>query len=318
MSAFLGFDTSNYTTCAAIFDSEAKMMINGKKLLPVGKGEKGLMQSKALFEHIRQLPQVTEAAFSSYRDKYGAVPKLVGIGVSDRPTNAPGSYMPVFLAGVSAARCAAASHGVECNYFSHQQGHIAAALYGVGKLDLLKERFIAFHISGGTTEAVLVTPNKDKLFECKVVARSLDLHAGQVIDRVGVMLGMPFPAGDRLDECSRSALPPKKPQAVMKGCDCCLSGIENQCMKLIEQGTPKNRVAAFAIEAVYAAVAAMSLNLEREYGALPFVYAGGVTRNSLIRARLGKRGIFAPAEYSSDNAAGTAVLTYLKMTEGTI
>ena len=69
---------------------------------------------------------------------------------------------------------------------------------------LLDGRFLAFHVSGGTTEALLVTPQGDG-FGCECVAKTLDLNAGQVIDRVGVMLGMGFPCGPELERAAPEA-----------------------------------------------------------------------------------------------------------------
>ena len=229
----LGLDTSNYTTSAAFF-GDGEMNSRGM-ILPVKEGEIGLRQSDAVFHHTRQLPEV----LSMLGDKIGGA-KV--IGVSERPRDAKGSYMPCFLVGIGAAQMLAQALGVPLRRFSHQQGHIAAALYSVDRLDLLHERFLAFHMSGGTTEAVLVEPVEgDKMFRTRLVASSLDLKAGQVIDRIGVMLGLPFPAGKHLDPIACNYTEKLRVRASMKGANCSLSGVENKCRELMKKARRKRK-----------------------------------------------------------------------------
>lgn len=192
-------------------------------------GEIGLRQSDAVFHHTRQLPEV----LSMLGDK---ISEAKVIGVSERPRDAKDSYMPCFLVGIGAAQMLAQALGVPLRRFSHQQGHIAAALYSAQRLDLLHERFLAFHMSGGTTEAVLVEPVEgDKMFRTRLVASSLDLKAGQVIDRIGVMLGLPFPAGKHLDPIACNYTERLRVRASMKGANCSLSGVENKCRELMKR-----------------------------------------------------------------------------------
>ena len=184
---YIGFDTSNYTTSAALFDGDAQVMTSERRLLPVKAGQLGLRQSDAVFHHTAALPEI-----------FGMLPEMqnvAAVGVSARPRDAEGSYMPCFLAGVSAASCAAKSLNVPLYAFSHQAGHIAAALWSAGRDDLFQQEFLAFHVSGGTTELVHVFPDDEKILRTELLLSSLDLKAGQAVDRIGVMLGFPFPAG---------------------------------------------------------------------------------------------------------------------------
>ena len=308
MAFYVGFDTSNYTTSVAVFDSDNNTVNNCKKLLPVNSGEKGLMQSKALFEHTRQLPEILEAAFSPFSDI-----KISAVGVSDRPRNVEGSYMPVFLAGVSCASAVAQSHKVSLYKTSHQVGHVLAALYSANRLDLINQRFIAFHVSGGTTEALLVEPDKEEIITCKKIAESTDLKAGQAIDRVGVMLGLAFPSGAEVDKLSINGINPISAKPVLKGLNCSISGVENKAIKLFENGEKKENIARFAIEFIMNTILEMTLRLKEEYDDIPVVYAGGVMSNSLIREKLSNiGGIFCEPQFSSDNATGIAIYSYLK------
>ena len=302
---FLGIDTSNYTTSAALYDPENQTLWQQKKLLPVKEGELGLRQSDAVFAHVKQLGTIVDSLFD------GKQYLLDAIGVSTRPRDAEGSYMPCFLVGDTVSQCMASSHSIPRYCFSHQQGHVAAALFSAGRLDLLKERFLAFHLSGGTTEALLVEPDDSRILRCNKVAESCDLKAGQAVDRVGVMLGLPFPAGKYLEELALMSTAHYKIKPTMKGKDCCLSGIENQCRKMFEHGEKREDIALFCLRSVEAALCGMTNELLLEYGDLPLLYAGGVMSNSIIRKTMEDkyRGLFAKPEFSSDNAAGIAVLT---------
>ena len=301
----LGIDTSNYTTSAALLENG--VVDSRGKLLPVKAGEIGLRQSDAVFHHTRQLPEVMAALGSR-------IGGARAVGASNRPRDKEDSYMPCFLVGLGTAQMLGQALGIPVYRFSHQQGHIAAALYSANRLELLKRRFLAFHLSGGTTEAVLVEPDTTgRLFTTKLVASSLDLKAGQVIDRIGVMLGLPFPAGKHLDPLACAYTGKIKARASMKGTSCSLSGVENKCRTLLERGAPKEEIAATCMAYVLASVDGMCAALLNEYGELPVLFSGGVSSNSMLRAQITAKygAIFAEPRFSADNAAGAAVLASL-------
>lgn len=307
MSVYLGIDTSNYTTSVCLYDSSTNEVISRRKLLPVRDGELGLRQSDAVFHHVQQLPELFESAFADFKDEIRA------IGVSYAPRTAEGSYMPCFTVGLTAASILSSVLNVPVYRFSHQQGHIVAALYSVDRLDLLHKRHIAFHVSGGTTEALLVNA-EDGFVTTSIAAQTLDLNAGQLIDRIGVMLGLHFPCGKELEKLALSCTEKVRARATLKGMDCCLSGGQNIAEKYLKEGKSPEFIARFAMEFVTSAVVGMSEKLREQYGDLPFVYAGGVMSDSIIRENLQRRFdcVFAKPEFSSDNAAGTAVLAFIK------
>ncbi|NLN81926.1 MAG: peptidase M22 [Clostridiales bacterium] len=313
MSIVLGIDTSNYTTSAAVYDSCNNQMLQQKMLLPVREGELGLRQSDAVFHHTRQLPEVIEALLSGFDGRLSA------IAASDRPSQSEGSYMPCFLSGLGSARQLAAALRLPLSRYTHQQGHVAAAAFGAEHTELLKEEFIAFHVSGGTTDALLVRPDKECVIYCERVAGSLDLKAGQLIDRVGLMLGLSFPAGPALERLALTAKGGYNPRPVLRDGWCCLSGVENQCRELLEQGAPNPEIALFCLMSVLSAVSGMTRVLTKRYPKRPLLYAGGVMSNSLIRQSIEEQygGFFAPPEYSADNAAGIALLASVQ-TEGSV
>ncbi|MGN0478657.1 MAG: peptidase M22 [Hominenteromicrobium sp.] len=302
----LGIDTSNYTTSAAFLENGS--IDSRGKLLPVKAGEIGLRQSDAVFHHTRQLPEVME----QLGDQIG---RAKAIGVSNRPRDAEDSYMPCFLVGLGTAQMLGQALRVPVHRFSHQQGHIAAALYSANQLTLLKRRFLAFHLSGGTTEAVLVEPGPaEKIFSTKLAASSLDLKAGQVIDRVGVMLGLPFPAGRHLDPLACAYTGKVRAKASMKDENCSLSGVENKCRALMAHGAPKEEIAATCMAYVLASVDGMCAALLKTYGDMPVLFSGGVSSNSMMRAQMTAKygAVFAEPRFSADNAAGAAVLASLR------
>lgn len=309
MSVILGIDTSNYTTSAALYFSDNNSITQQKMLLPVKKGEKGIRQSDAVFHHTVQLPQILKKLFS----ETGAV-KIDAVGVSYAPRREKDSYMPCFLSGVASAKAVSLAVNIPLFELSHQEGHVTAALYSANRLDLFKECFIAFHISGGTTEALLVTPDDENIFSTRIIAKSLDLKAGQAVDRVGLMLGLDFPAGPELEKLALNSIKSYNINPSMKSQDCSLSGIENKCRKMYEQNEKPCDIAEFCFESIISAVDGMINSVFDIYGNLPVVFSGGVTSNKKIRLYFEKKynAFFAEPIFSSDNAAGTSVLAYLK------
>ncbi len=310
----LGIDTSNYTSSAAVYDAADGRVIQSKQLLPVKEGEKGVRQSDAVFHHTVLLPQMLDAL----SDKLTGV---TAVGVSDRPSCRKDSYMPCFLVGLGTAKAIAAARGVRYHTTTHQTGHILAALYSADSLDLVKQKreFIAFHVSGGTTDMLLCRYDEDKLLDIARIGGSSDLKAGQAIDRCGVMLGLRFPCGAELERLAAEAYDSVKAKPAVKGFDCSLSGIENKCRKLYDEGAESSYIAAYCLKSVGTAIETLTDAALKEYGSgLPVLYAGGVMSDRLIADQLGRRDnvMFAAPEYSCDNAAGTAL--YAAFMEGMV
>lgn len=302
---YLGIDTSNYTTSAALF-APPDVVRSSRRLLPVKEGQLGLRQSDAVFHHTTALPDIL-GALPEFRD-------AAAVGVSDRPRDAAGSYMPCFLAGVSAASAVSKALGVPLYRFSHQAGHIAAALLSADRTELAQREFLAFHVSGGTTECVRVSPERERVLHAELLLFSLDLKAGQAVDRIGVMLGFPFPAGKYVDEEAQKSDRAFSVRVPVKDGCCSLSGLENQCARMHEKGESAADVCRYALVYLAEALTAMAAFALRKEGDLPLVFSGGVTANTLLRQTLGARFdcVFASREYAGDNAAGTAYLAFLK------
>ncbi len=305
MSYYLGIDTSNYTTSVAIYNDETREVVNLKKLLPVKKGEKGIRQSDAVFHHTVQLPDLIDSLFKHKHYDIKAV------GVSTKPCNEDGSYMPCFLVGMAVARSLSKALNVPLYEFSHQDGHIAAALFSADKLDLINEPFLAFHISGGTSQGLRVIPN-DSYFFTEKVADSLDLKAGQAVDRIGVMLGLDFPCGPELEKlASNSKNSLSKLKVFRRDGNFSLSGVENQCQKMLAEGTTPEDIAIYCLSYIYSAIDDTAKELTNSHGCIPMVFSGGVMSNKIIREKLSEKynSYFAEPQFSSDNACGIAVLS---------
>lgn len=309
-NCFVGIDTSNYTTSAAVVSEDGAVLDNLKIPLPVKLGERGIRQSDAVFEHTRNLPQLMSKLRLALDGK-----NVLAVGVSSKPRDAVDSYMPCFLSGVAAASSFAASlcSDVPIYEFSHQSGHIMAAVYSSGNFELLENEFIAFHVSGGTTEALLVHPDSSG-FSVEIVGETADLNAGQAIDRAGVMMGMKFPCGPEIERAALEAalkgtkIPPVS-ISVHDGI-CNLSGLENKAAKLYAETGDTGAVSAFVLDFVGKTLEKMTSDIISRVGEIPVLYAGGVMSNSIIKRRLGKRNntFFAEPQFSADNASGTALL----------
>ena len=306
---FVGLDTSNYTTSAALCDEAGEVLSNIKMPLPVADGERGLRQSDAVFSHVRALPQ----AASALRDALGDADRtrIAAVGVSASPRDAEGSYMPCFLSGVAAAETAGALLGVPVFRFSHQAGHLMAALFSAGDMTLLGRTFAAFHVSGGTTDVMLVRPDTAHVFAVEKIGGTLDINAGQAIDRVGVYLGLHFPAGaalERLALSNQNKLPPIR--VSVQGMSCNLSGLENKAVQLFDETKDAPLTAAYTLTFIGKTLCAMRNAVRSSFPGHPILFAGGVMSCSILKRMLASEDTgFAEAAFSSDNAAGIALLT---------
>ncbi len=303
---FVGFDTSNYTTSVAVCDGEGRIIANLKTPLPVDAGERGLRQSEAVFEHVRNLPSLIKRLGEALEDY---APLAVGVSVT--PRDAEGSYMPCFLSGKSAAYSFAVGASAPVYEFSHQSGHVMAALYSADKVELLEsERFLAFHVSGGTTEALLVNPCGVG-FSVELAGETDDINAGQAIDRVGVSMGLSFPCGAELEGLATAYTGKIYSHGVcVRDGRCSLSGVENIAARLYAESGDRSAVAAFVFDFIGKTLRCMRDDILERHGDMPVIFAGGVMSNRLMRERLseGAEVYFSEPEFSADNAAGIALL----------
>lgn len=298
----IGFDTSNYTTSVAYFDSNDG--INFSRLLPVKIGELGLRQSDAVFHHTKSLPELSGRLFSNVDYQ-----SIHAIGVSTRPRAVEGSYMPCFMVGYSHAKLLSDTLRVPLVEVSHQQGHIAAALWSAKRLDLLSQPHLAWHLSGGTTELLLVEPDGQNV-SCKRIGGTTDISAGQLIDRTGQLLNLQFPAGKQLDSISQECANKDFFSVKRSGLEFSLSGVQNKVQQYHEQGNNAAETAAYALRCICNAVLSVTQAAIKDYPGLEIVFSGGVASNSMLHHWLAPvNPVFSLPQYSTDNAIGVAVLT---------
>ena len=303
---YIGIDTSCYTTSAACVEN-GSIVSDKRTMLRVASGERGLRQSDGVFQHVRNLAKIMPNLLSD-SDRAS----IKAVAVSTRPRPEQDSYMPVFLAGKTAAITLANALDVRLIELSHQQGHIRAALYG--NESLIGKRFLGMHISGGTTEIFVVSEN----LGITLIGGCGDLHAGQLVDRVGVSLGMDFPSGKYM-EALASGLneePTVRLPIWVRGTKCSFSGTESAAQRLIEQHADSAHIAYAVYDAMARTFHKLIVNAADETGLDCVLIAGGVASSGLLRhlltERMAKRGHvdirFGEGKLSSDNAVGIALL----------
>ncbi len=302
---FLGIDTSNYTTSLAAVSYGGEVIANLKAPLPVADGERGLRQSDAVFAHIKNLPPLFEELRTVIK---GA--EIAAVGYSYAPRDCEGSYMPCFLAGETAAHAAACASDARIYKFSHQAGHVRAAIHSSAMPTEVGDEFVAFHVSGGTTEVLYVKVN-DLGYEIEKLGGTADISAGQAIDRIGVMLGMHFPCGRELEaaalEFSGKA---ERAKLSVNGMTCNLSGLENMAKKMFDGGADRSKIAAFTLDFIARTLSRLTDSATEAHPGARVLYSGGVMSNSIIKNTLRAEGrYFAEPNLSADNAVGTALLS---------
>lgn len=302
----IGFDTSNYTTSIAAFNGITGH--NYSKLLPVKPGELGLRQSDALFSHIKQLPEVTKQLFKDYNAQ-----DIVAVGVSTKPRNVEGSYMPCFLAGTSQAHVISSILNIPVFEYSHQQGHIAASCWSANRMELLSMPHLAWHLSGGTTELLLVEPNELN-FHASRIGGTTDISAGQLIDRTGKYLDISFPAGREIDRLSTLSDNDDFFRVKVENCQFSFSGVQNKVMEYYEKTDNREATARYCILSIIYGVIKATKQAIKDYPDLPILFSGGVASNSMLqKCTPAKDCIFCPPQFSTDNAMGIAVLTWYQV-----
>ena len=304
---YLGLDTSNYKTSAGMYCPEDGSFRACGKLLEVPAGTLGLRQSDALFQHIKQLPQQVREACRELNGEIRA------IGVSSRPRDLDDSYMPCFLAGQCVAHCLGAALDVPVYEYSHQQGHLAAAAFSVDKPDLMKAPFLAWHLSGGTTELLRVEPSADRLISAEIIGGTADISAGQLIDRVGVALDMPFPAGPYVEQAALQSENQDFFRVKVQNSTFSLSGVQNQYEARIQAGASREDVCRFVLNTVAQTILKATRNA-RKTDKLPVLISGGVSVCSLVQQAFAKEPDlwFAQKGLGGDNAVGVAILASMR------
>ena len=303
---FVGVDTSCYTTSVCCV-SEEGIVFERRTMLSVPLGERGLRQSDAVFQHVRNLPALIDALFAAVRRE-----DVAAVAVSAKPTAEETSYLPVFLAGRLAAVSLADALGAPLFETTHQAGHVRAAMFG--SENVVKDGgFLALHLSGGTTDVLRVSQRDGVLGEIERIGGCEDLHAGQFVDRVGVRMGLAFPCGPELERLANAArVRALKLPSIVRGLNCSLSGPESAAQRLLDAGEPREETAFAVYDCLARTIGKLLTNAMEQTGLTTVVLSGGVSGSALLRdlllRRTGREFLYAQSGLSADNAAGTALL----------
>ncbi len=309
MKYVLGIDTSCYTSSLACVSLEGEVLLNKQVLLELADGTRGLQQSKAIFNHLKNLPSITSELKSTI-DK----PELVAVCSSVKPRPQKDSYMPVFVLSQSLGQVIANINNVPYYESTHQENHIMSGLYSLGGFKA--KHFLVVHLSGGTTELLEVRVHNHG-FDIDMIGSSLDLHAGQFVDRIGVSLGLPFPSGPHLEELANNELESYDIKYYVKDLNISFSGPETHIQRQIVKGLDSRKIAKGVYISLIKTLGKWLINAVKKGYPRDVLLVGGVSSSRIIREGLradseikneGLSLYFADPQLSKDNALGTALI----------
>jgi N6-L-threonylcarbamoyladenine synthase len=311
--AVLGIDTSNYRTSFCLIDESGTIISEEKEWLSVKIGERGLAQSEAVFAHIKKMAELV-----SRLSLNGTILRAVCASTKPRPLE--GSYMPVFKVGETVARIISHFQQIPFYETTHQEGHIAAGEFSA-KQRPQQSTFLAVHLSGGTSD-LLKCKRTEAGYEIEKLGGSVDLHAGQLIDRLGVALGLPFPAGPWLEQLAKQSEGSFRVPSSVNGLSFSFSGPATALLRAKEKQAASDQDLARAAEQCIANTLEKVLkNAVEQTGIKEILLVGGVAANQYIlgrlKSRLTHRAIGAvlyeaDPKYAGDNAFGCARIGLLK------
>lgn len=236
-------------------------------------------------------------------------------------THGPG-LMGSLLVGLCFAKGLCLSRNIPLIGVNHMDAHIYANFIE----DQPEYPFIALTVSGGHTQLVHVPA----LFEHDLLGQTRDDAAGEAFDKIGKILGLPYPAGPVMDERSKKGDPQffEFPQAMLDNdFEFSFSGLKTAVKYFLEdQDDPEqfledhlDDVCASVSEAITEVLVKKLKNAVEHTGVKTIVLAGGVSANSMLRQKtevlaekMNCRLHIPKIAYCTDNAAMIAITGYLK------
>ena len=254
-----------------------------------------------------------------------------GVSVQDLDaiavTQGPG-LMGSLVVGLCGARGLAAGLGIPIVGVNHMNAHIMSCFITEPRPPF---PFLCLTVSGGHTQLTVI----HKVNDMEVIGRTLDDAAGEAFDKVGKLLGLPYPAGPHIDRLADQGTPQFPfTKASIAEFDFSFSGLKTQVMYFLRDEMKKNPefieknkadlassvrhiIVDMLIEKVEAAV--------HHTGITAVAIAGGVSANVELRRRIqqmaGMQGwdvFIPPREYCTDNAAMIAMSGYYQFLEDDI
>jgi N6-L-threonylcarbamoyladenine synthase len=342
----LAFESScDETSAAVVFECDGKFTVKSNIVASQIETHRlygGVVPEIASRAHIEAISNV---AYSALSEAKISLDEIDLIAVTANP-----GLIGALLVGVNFAKALAVANSIPLVAVDHIKGHIAAAY--LSKEERPKPPFIALTASGGHTSIYLASDYS----EIKAIGVTRDDAIGESFDKIGRMIGIPYPAGKGFDELSRKGFIKatgdeenfyskyKKseayknpdmalPSPALSGdtLDFSFSGLKTAAINLLhkyEQRGEEIDTALFAARYTYEAVEAVakkiSLALEQNTGC-DLVLSGGVAANSHLRKRLSEVAkkhnvkIFIPEmSLCGDNAAMIAAAGYYEYKKGNI
>lgn len=239
----------------------------------------GVVPEIASRHHVEQITQCIEEAMTEAEVTYS---DLSAIAV----TYGPG-LVGALLIGVNAAKALAYAHDLPLIAVNHMAGHI----YANRLVQPLIFPLLALVVSGGHTELVYMKEDGD----FKIIGETRDDAAGEAYDKVGRILGLPYPGGKRIDEMAHEGKDTYHfPRAMLKddNYDFSFSGLKSSFINLVhnadqkgEQLHPENLAASFQASVIEVLVS-KTLRAAKELDVKQLVMAGGVAANKGLRNAL--------------------------------
>lgn len=231
--------------------------------------------------HIEAISRIT---YEALRDADVALSDIGAVAVTSHP-----GLIGALLVGVNFAKSLAYSHHIPLVPVNHIHGHIAAAYLSH---PTLKPPFLAVVVSGGHTSLYHVQTET----ELEEIGATRDDAAGEAFDKIGRVIGLPYPGGAALDrlayEGDAKALTLPSPALAGDCLDFSFSGIKTATLNAInsaaQRGETLNRadVAASYTARIVEAIVQKSRQALRQTGLDTMVLAGGVAANSHLRSSL--------------------------------
>ena len=202
------------------------------------------------------------------------------------------------LVGVNLAKAIAEVHGLPLIGVNHLEGHIYANwLTDAPAGDPLPAEppfpLLCLVVSGGHTQLVLMEDHG----RYRLLGQTADDAAGEAFDKVGRLLGLPYPGGPAISAAAVGATPARRfPRARTDGpYDFSFSGLKTAVLREVEgyrrrgEPIPVEPLAAAFEEAVVDALATKTAAAARDFGVAAVALGGGVAANRALRAELGRR-----------------------------
>jgi N6-L-threonylcarbamoyladenine synthase len=317
MSRILAIETSCDETAAAVIQ-DGKTILSNVIASQIDLHAKygGVFPEMASRAHVEAIVPVIDEALKSAYLGWG---DLDAVAVTYGPGLA-GSL----LVGVNTAKGIALSRALPLIGVNHIEGHVYAHWLetdaeGAAPPDSLSFPLLILIVSGGHTELVLMHDHG----RYQRLGSTLDDAAGEAFDKVGRLLGLPYPGGPAIEEVARRGDPSRfnLPRAWLEGSyDFSFSGLKTAVLRIVQKygdpqadqhtlwGLPVPHLAAAFQEAVVDVLAEKTAQAAADFEVTAVLLSGGVSANETLRAEMQARigavpVYFPPVALCTDNAA---------------